>query len=94
MNIKTVADLRKTLEQYPDDMLVLGWNDDMAWFHELAPEVRRASPVRIEWNGNVDNGFVDADTMEYKEHPDPEHPDYGCYDYLTRLGPDIEVLDI
>jgi hypothetical protein len=95
MSIKTVADLKKVLDTFPDDMIVQGWNDECSRFHELNPEVWDASPVHIKDGRDEYDGFVDAFTMECKENPSPE--DVGGYDtwgHLTRIGQDTKVLKI
>lgn len=98
MIIRTVADLKAALNDYPDEMIVQGWNDDLGWFHDLQPEIWDASPAHIKLNGDDWDGYVDTLAMEIKENPSEEDlalpEDIRPFQNITRIGKDCKVLKI
>ena len=79
MSIKTVADLKKALEEYPDEMIVQGWNDDQGLFHALRPEIWDAAPVHFKYtDGEEYDGYEKPLTFECKEDDE-----FGTYDHIT-----------
>ena len=86
--IKTVADLKKALEAYPDDMIVQGWNDDRGFFHDIKPESWDAVPAHFKYpDGEELDGYAEPIVFECKEDDE-----FGTYDHITRIGGDIKVL--
>jgi hypothetical protein len=91
MVIKTVADLKKALEAFPDEMIVQGWNDDQGLFHSIKPEIWDAAPAHFKYpDGEEYDGYEDPISFECKEKGD----EFGTYDHITRIGEDIKVLMI
>jgi hypothetical protein len=90
MVIKTVADLKKALEAFPDEMIVQGWNDDQGLFHSIKPEIWDAAPAHFKYpDGEEYDGYEDPLGFEYKEDDK-----FVTYDDVTRIGEDIKVLMI